>query len=99
MRVQNVEIDYFIDYINNKAHIIELKKSPMNALINNINSQFQQELVETESLLNDVLDFDWICYCADGLIIKYRDYNYRIINKKLPFLYSPFVELNRKKYK
>ena len=92
MKIKNVEVDYFLNMRTKKVHIKELKSNLLNPLINNIDSNFQKILIEEELLQRELLNFDWICYCHEGLILNYKDYQYKILNKKLPYLHEPFLK-------
>jgi hypothetical protein len=93
----NTEIRYHIDYLQKKIHLLDLKERGTKLLINEISPQYQEELVKHEQLLQDVLNFDWYCYLQDGLILLYNDYNTKFVSAKLPYLYSPFVEIMKER--
>ena len=92
MKIENIEIDYLVDYRTKKVHIKELGGNSMKPLVNTIGQDFQLKLIEEKILKREVINYDWICYCNDGLIVNYNDYQYKILNKKLPYLYEPFCK-------
>jgi hypothetical protein len=99
MRVGNTELLYYIDYIAKKVHLLDLDEVGRTSLTNAIDIHFQKEFIEQESLLIDLLDFDWICYATDGIVAIYRDYNFKFLNPKLPYLYKEYLEVMKKRRK
>ncbi len=101
MKIEETRFEYFIDYINNRIHLLDCDNSVANSLINNISPEFQAKMIEDECLMLDVLDFEWICYGQDGLIVSYKDYNVKILNPKLPNLHKPYkvvMETRKKRF-
>lgn len=90
MKINNTELDYHVDYINKKVHLLDMDSSSNNNLVNTMSPDFQIKLVEHEGLMQDVLDFEWICYGLDGIIASYRNYNFKLVNPKLPYLHRPY---------
>ena len=90
MKVNNTELDYYVDYINKKIHLLDMERDTSKSLANIISPDFQNKLIEQEGLLQDILDFDWVCYCYDGIIASYRNYNFKLVNPKLPYLHRPY---------
>lgn len=90
MKIDNIEIIYFIDYIGRKVHILEVSKSTQ-SILNAIGPQFQKELIEKELLLIDVMDFEWLIYALGGLVMAYKDYNLVFVDKTDKKLHSPFI--------
>lgn len=96
MHILGMELEYFIDYVGNRIHILEKSASINKQLFNTISPDFQKQLVEEQFLLTDVLDFDWILYDLNGLIVAYTDYNMKLVNRKMPFVHEPYIEAARK---
>jgi hypothetical protein len=102
MKIDNVEFEYFIDYINKKIHLLDSGNVNMKNLINTITPEFQKLFIEKESLLADLIEFEWICYSSDGIIASYNDYSVKLMNPKLPYLHKPFkvlAETRRKRHR
>lgn len=99
MEIDNIELEYFIDYINNKMHLLDssLNSHTIGNLPNVIGTGFQKKLIEKENLLIDVIDFEWICYCPNGVVMAFKDYNLKLISKKLPWLHKPFLTVSEDK--
>lgn len=93
MRVGNTELVYFIDYLGKKIHLLDMDEPGRKTITNAIDPTFQQKLIEQEGLLNDVMDFDWLVYATDGIIASYRNYNFKFVNPKLPYLHQPYLEI------
>jgi hypothetical protein len=93
MRVGNTEVLYYIDYIGKRIHLLDLDNAGRRSLTNAIDPTFQKLFIEQEMLMEDVLEFDWICYATDGIIASYKNYNFKYMNPKLPYLHAPFVEI------
>lgn len=93
MRIKDTDILYFIDYISKRIHIIDLQTAGKSRIENIIDPGFQQELIEKEQLLEDILDFEWIVYGIYSVIASYKNYNFRFLNKKLPWLHQPFLDM------
>jgi hypothetical protein len=90
----SMKIEYFIDYINRKIHILDLENfSTMGGLANKISRDFQRKLIEEENLMQDMIEFEWFCYCSNGFVLLYKDYNVVFLNKKLPWLHRPFLDV------
>jgi hypothetical protein len=97
MRLDNTHFDYYVDYITKKIHLLDLNNFSTMTLTNAMCPEFQAKLIEKESLLSDVIDFEWLCYGTDGLIASYRNYNFKFANSKLPYLYPPYLEKMEKR--
>jgi hypothetical protein len=93
LRINNIEFDYSIDYINRKMHLLDMEYSRKQALFNGINPDFQKRLVEAENLLQDVLTFEWICYGSDGIIAAYSNYNFKYTSPKMPYLNRAYLDI------
>lgn len=92
MRINDTELEYFIDYINKIIHLMDLDNSGTRSLTNAIDPTFQKMFIEQESLLKDVYDFKWICYGTDGIITEYRTYNFNFISSHYnELLHEPYV--------
>jgi hypothetical protein len=92
MRVGHTELEYFIDYINKRIHLFDLDNYGSSTITNSIDPTFQQKLLEQENLLQDVMDFKWICYGTDGIVAEYRNYNFKYISERDSQLYQPYLE-------
>lgn len=92
MKIDNIILEYYIDYIGNKIHLLE-KRSTSNydSLVNNIGPEFQKRIIDSENLLIDVIDFEWLLYCSNDLVFTYKDYNLNIVSKTEKRLYGPFL--------
>lgn len=90
MQLGETQFEYHIDYINKKVHLLDWTQSTNGNLVNNISPDYQKSFIKAEALLQDVIDFDWICYGSDGLITAYKNYNIKILNHKLPYLHRPY---------
>ena len=88
MMIDNIEIIYFLDYIERRIHLLEVNKSK--SILNEISPDFQKRIIEQEHLLMDVIDFEWILYASGGLIFAFKDYNLHFIEKTDKRLHSPF---------
>lgn len=102
MRIGDSELEYFVDYLNKRIHILDLDHSGMRTLTNAIDPTFQRKFVEQEHLLSDVLDFQWLCYATDGIIAEYRNYNFKFVPRDERNLHQPYVkkmEERKNKYK
>jgi hypothetical protein len=101
MNSQNKHLKVNVDYTRHRVHLLDASFYSTPSLANIISPQFQEEIIEEHNLLQDCIDFDWICYDASGIIVKYKDYNFAYVNPKLPYLFEPFVKIceeKRKKY-
>lgn len=93
MIVDNTEVVYFIDYIEKKVHLADLTRSSIRNLPNNIGPEFLEKIIEQEHLMVDVLDFEWVCYCLNGLIFIYKDYSMVLVDHNEKWLHRPFLSL------
>lgn len=96
MKVGNTEIEFHIDYVNKKFHLVDLDNTGMHKLTNYIDPTYQKKLIEQESLLSDLIDFEWICYSNDGYIASYLNYNFKILSPKVPYLFKPYLDYMQK---
>lgn len=90
MQNENIKMEYHIDYINKKIHFVDWSQAAHEQIVNLISPDYQKRFLEAEALMQDVLDFDWIIYGVDGLISSYKNYNFKILNPKLPYLHRPY---------
>lgn len=97
MKILNTEIEYFIDYLDNKIHILDKSKSYYNDLPNSIGPEFQKELIEKDHLLLDIISFEWVCYCAGGFVLVYNSRTLRIISATEKWLHRPYMDAIIKK--
>lgn len=88
-------IEYFIDFIGKKVHLMDNSTSYVHSLVNEISPDFQKNFLDQQVFTDDLLKFEWIIYGSDGLISAYSNYNFKILNPKLPYLHEPFVETSR----
>lgn len=93
MKIDDIEIEYFIDYIAKRIHLLDLNYTTDNNLPNIIGPEFQMKLVEQEHLLLDVLDFEWVIYASNGLILLYKIYNLQLVGKTEKKLHRPFLDV------
>lgn len=93
MKVKNLFIEFHIDYMARQVHVLE-KGRPIyhENLPNNMGEDFQKEMIEKNSLLIDTLDFEWVCYCQNGLILRFRERKLGLISKTDNSLYKPFLD-------
>lgn len=91
MKIENVDLELFIDYIGKTVHLLEISRSPYSALLNEISPEFQKKVIEKGLLLMDVLDFDWFCYASSGLVMEYKDYGLLFVSKNENRLHKPFI--------
>jgi hypothetical protein len=93
MRIKNISFTYFIDYLGRRIHLLEAKgNSVYQSLANSMSPQFKNELIESEALLMDVKEFDWIIYSYGGLILSHTGYSMSILSKSEDCLYQPYLE-------
>ncbi len=97
MKIEEVEFEYFIDYIGRSIHLLDLSNSHYRTLLNAIGDEFQNKVIEKEHLLQDVLTFDWICYSHTGLIMEFKNYSLVFVSKGDKRLHKPFVGLTEPK--
>lgn len=89
--------DYYIDYLNRRVHVLE-KGKPLysNNLPNQMGTDFQKRFIEKERILKDVLDFEWLCYSSDGLVLLYKKHNLSLASGKVERLHKPFLDVIKK---
>ena len=92
MKIDNVEFEYYVDYINKRIHLMDVNAHGQ-SIINAISSELQKKLIFSEGLLSATIDFEWYCYNYDGIIVSYKDYCYKIESHKMPYLHKPFSKL------
>ena len=90
MKIDNIELEYHIDYLQRKIHLLDLGPRHSQTLLNIISPEFQKKFVKQEALLIDIVDFDWVLYCGSGLVILYSNYTANIVGKSEKWLYTPF---------
>lgn len=93
MDFEQTRLEYHIDYINKKVHLLDLSQAALGQIVNNISPDYQKRLMEAQGLMQDIIDFDWIVYCIDGLICSYQNYNFKVQNPKLPYLHIPYKKI------
>jgi hypothetical protein len=91
VKIDNVEVDYHIDYLGKKIHLLDLGPRYSNTLVNMISPDFQKKFIKKECLLIDIVTFDWILYCGSGLVILYKDFQAMLILDNQKWLYGPFL--------
>jgi hypothetical protein len=74
MKVKNLYVEYHIDYLKRQVHVLE-KGRPVyhDNLPSNIGEEFQKNLIEQGCLLKDAIEFEWLCYCSNGLVLLFKD--------------------------
>jgi hypothetical protein len=90
VKIDNIELEYHIDYLQRKIHILDLGPRHSNTLVNIISPDFQKRFVKQEALLIDIIGFDWVLYCGSGLVILYNNYSANVVGKNEKWLYTPF---------
>jgi hypothetical protein len=96
MRIGNTNIEYHIDYVNKKFHVLDIENSGVAKLTNCIDPTYQKKVIEHENLLQDLLDFEWVCYSPDGYVASYLNYNFKVLSPKLPYLHKPYLDYMQK---
>jgi hypothetical protein len=91
LKINNVEVEYHIDYLQKKIHLLDLGPRFSNTLVNMISPDFQKEFIDSESLLIDIMTFEWILYCGSGLVILYNNYQASLVLDRPKWLYRPFL--------
>jgi hypothetical protein len=92
MLVNNTELVYFIDYLGKRIHILDLNFPGRTKIANAIDPIFQQKVIDEGQLLKDILDFEWFIYAHDGIIGNYKEYNFRLVNPRMPYLHKPYLD-------
>lgn len=92
MKVESVEVEIHVEHKEKRIHVLELSPPSYNGLHNSIGPEFQKKLIEQANLLIDVLDFEWICYGAGGVILTYKDYGLQLGNGNPNALHWAFVK-------
>lgn len=95
----DLDLEYFVDFLNKKIHILGKEDRGRLALANDISPEFQKRFIEHFNLMQDVLDFEWILYLTDRLVVSYNDYSTKWITANSPRLHKDFLVklLDRKK--
>jgi hypothetical protein len=91
MRINGVELEYQIDYVGRTFHIKD--KGRYHNLFNVISPEFQMNVIEGENLLLDIIDFDWICYGSNSLVMEFKEYGLVFVSKTDNRLYKPFMSV------
>jgi hypothetical protein len=95
MKINNIELTYFINYLEKTVHLKDLNHFRNRYLLNEVSPSFKKKIIESESLLTDVLGFEWLIYCSDGLVMEYKDYNLTFVTKEDKRLHKPFLSLKK----
>lgn len=98
MEIGGINLEYYIDYINRRVHILDRERIG-NKLVNTISPQWMEEFIQHENLLIGLMDFDWLCYATNGIILLYKDYNIQIVSSDTSLIYRPYVEYMKNKGK
>lgn len=93
MKIDGLELEYFIDYTNKAVHLLSRSRASYQEVLNAISEDFKRRLIEQEQLLIDIFDFDWICYSMTGLIMEYKDYGLLFVSKSDKRLYKPYMSV------
>jgi hypothetical protein len=94
MKVENIQVEHFVDYLNGRIHLLEKGLSTYsNSLPNIIGPEFQKSFIEREQLLIDVMDFDWVCYCSNRLILLFKGHSLTLIPNEYKTLHKPFLDV------
>lgn len=91
IKIDSVEVEYHIDYLQKKIHLLDVGPRFSNTLVNMISPDFQKKFVDTENLLIDIISFEWLLYCGSGLVISYKDYSASLVLDRPKWLYGPFL--------
>jgi hypothetical protein len=91
MRINNIEVEYFVDYVGRGIHILDKSRAHYQNLLNEMSPDFQMNFIEGENLLMDVMEFDWICYGSGGLIMEFKEYGLVFVPKNDKRLHKPFM--------
>lgn len=83
---------FYVNYLERTVHILEMENNPTNRLTNKIDPSWQHRFIDENLLLQDVYEFDWYIYGADGLVMKYRNYNFTFVNDYSK-LYQEFITI------
>jgi hypothetical protein len=94
MRIENVEIEYMVDYINRCVHMADKSRHQFQGLLNVMSPEFQTNVIEGEGLLIDVMDFDWICYGSGGLIMEFKECGLVFVSKEDNRLHKPYMNVS-----
>src|SRR3954466_2323569 len=92
MDLGKVEIDFHVDYINKKVHLLDLNQNTSFGLFDVISPDLKTKFAQDHDFMMDVLTFDWICYGRDGIVCSYDNYNFKYMNPKLPYLHEPYLD-------
>lgn len=92
MRIGDTQLEYFIDYLNRRVHLFDLDKSGMRTVTNAIDPKFQKRFIRQEQLLSDLLDFQWICYGTDGIVVEYKEYSFSFVSHKDQRVHQPYID-------
>ena len=96
MKVENIEVEFFIDYLNKRIHVLEKGRSLYNqSLPNIIGTEFQKSFIEQQNLLIDVMNFEWFCYCSNGLVLLFKGRGLNLVSDTSEMLYKPFLDALR----
>lgn len=93
MLVGELELEYYIDYLEKRFHLLEKDRMMFRGLPNLIDSDFQRKIIKQENLLLGVLDFEWVLYCSSGLVMTYKDFNLQLMPKYEKWLHRPFLDV------
>jgi hypothetical protein len=98
VEINNINLEYFIDYINRRVHILDLEPFG-DRLLNSISPEFMRKFISAENLLIDILEFDWLCYATSGVIFSYKNYNVQFAHSETALIHQPFIEKIKKRGK
>lgn len=96
LKFEGAEIEYFINYLDKSIHIIDTRNHGT-SISNLIAPYWMKKFIEHEKLLEDVMYFDWYCYSAGGIIGKYNDYQFTLMDISKANLHNPYVVICRER--
>jgi hypothetical protein len=94
MRIENIEIDYYVDHREKAVHVLE-KTKKYNSLPDIVSSLFKIKLAKEARESNKIMTYEWYLYCQNRLIFAYSNYNLIFIGKNDKRLYRPFIDAIR----
>lgn len=90
MKIDGIRLQLFVDYLEKRVHLLDSNPHGQN-LANAMCPEFQKKIIESEQLLSDVADFEWLLYVGK-IIISYKNYDVKMVNSKLPYVHKPFIK-------
>jgi hypothetical protein len=88
----DLDLEYFVDFLNKRIHLLGKEDRGHLYLANTMSPDFQKRFIEHHNLLEDVLDFEWLCYLKSRIVISYANYGYKWISANHPKLHKSFLQ-------